>query len=170
MTNATLANVKVGKIGSTYGIHGWLKIQSFTEFGASILEYQPWYLEDENGEWYPVTIEDGRIHGNGLVAKLPGVDTPEAARRFTGKTIMIERLQLPSLQKNEYYWSDLEGLNVINKDGALLGKVVYLMATGTNDVLVIKGEKEHAIPYLPGDVIVSIDLAKREIHVDWEPI
>lgn len=164
------SNVKVGRIGAAFGIHGWVKIQSFTEFGASILEYSPWYLEDTEGECHPIKIEDSRIQGNKLLAKLPGVSSPEEARNFVGKTIAIERSQLPSLQKDEYYWSDLEGLSVINKDGEMLGRVIYLMATGSNDVLVIKGEKEHAIPYLPGDVITGVDLAKHEIHVDWESL
>lgn len=162
--------IKVGKIGATYGVLGWLKIHTYTEFGASILEFKPWYLSQENDSWQAVQIEAGRVHGKGIIVKLPGINTPEEARLYTGKLIAIRRSQLPTLPKNEYYWSDLEGLTVINKNGEVLGKVVYLIETGSNDVLVVKGAKEHAIPYLPGTVVTKVDIEKQEIYVDWELI
>lgn len=159
--------VVVGRVGSTYGVQGWLKIQSFTEWADNILDYTPWYIE-ENNEWKAFTVAEGRVHGKGMIVKFAGWDTPEKSRLLSGKKIAITRSQLPALPKDEYYWSDLEGLTVINQDGEILGKVSYLISTGSNDVLVIKGEKEFAIPYLPEDVIKSIDLEKKEIHVDWE--
>lgn len=170
MKNADKAYVKVGKIGSTYGIKGWLKIQSFTEFGASILDYSPWFLSNTPNNREIVNIEDSRPHGTGLIVKFVGFDNPEKARLLTGKTIEIERSQFPELPKNEFYWSDLVGLTVINKNGDILGKVSYLMETGSNDVLVVKGEKEIAIPYMPGSVVLNVDLEKQEIQVDWELI
>lgn len=167
MSSAT--HIIIGKIGAPYGIKGWLKITSFTDSIADILNYGPWYLQ-ENQAWKPIEITDGREHGKGIVVKIAGFDTPEQARLLTGKTIAIERSQLPKLEKHEYYWSDLEGLTVINQHGETLGKVIYLIATGSNDVLVVKGEKEHAIPYLPGDVVTSIDLAEKVMHVNWDLI
>lgn len=169
MKDANTSYVTIGKIGSTYGVHGWLKIHAYTEFGASILEYTPWYLSDDNKQRI-VELEDGRIHGNGVIAKITGIDTPEQARLLTGKMIVIPRDQLPPLKKDEYYWSDLVGLTVVNKDGRVYGKVIYLIATGSNDVLVVKDKKEHAIPFLIGSVILKVDLQKQEILVDWEPI
>lgn len=163
--------IVVGKIGATYGIAGWLKIHTYTEFGANILNYAPWYLSIADQQSYDeITIEAGKPHGNSFIAKLHGIDTPEAARLYTGKTISIKRSQLPDLKQGEYYWSDLVGLTVINTRGETLGTVSYLIETGANDVLVIKGDKEHAIPYLPGSVVLSVDLAKKEIIVDWELI
>lgn len=170
MKKSATAYVTAGKIGSTYGIQGWLKIHTYTEFGASLFEYKPWYLSSGNDEWNAIEVEDGRIHGNGIIAKLAGINTPEDARLLTGKMIAITRSQLPKLKKEEYYWSDLVGLTVLNKNGEILGKVIYLMETGSNDVLMIKGDKEHAIPYLPGDIITNINLVKQEMHVDWELI
>jgi 16S rRNA processing protein RimM len=161
--------ITVGKIGAPYGIKGWVKIHSFTEWVGNIFEYSPWYLEESTG-WKTIKVADGREHGKGLIAKFGGFDTPEQARALTGKTIGIKRSQLPPLKKDEYYWSDLEGLTVINQNGQVLGTIVYLLETGSNDVLVVKNEKEHAIPYLPGSVVLSVDLAKREMHVNWELI
>ena len=170
MSNADSIYITVGKIGSTYGIHGWLKIATYTEFGASILDYAPWYLSRDNNYWQQIALEEGRGHGNGIIVKLKGIDTPEAARLLTGSIIAITRDQLPLLSKDQFYWSDLIGLTVINKDGAIYGTVAYLIETGSNDVLVVKGDKEHAIPFLYGTVVLNIDLEKKEIHVDWELI
>ena len=111
-----------------------------------------------------------REHGKGIVVKFANYDTPEQSRLLTGKNIAITRSQLPPLKKGEYYWSDLKGLTVINQKGVELGKVTYIIATGSNDVLVVKGDKEIAIPYLLDEVIKSIDLELGQILVDWEDI
>lgn len=163
--------IVVGQIGATYGVKGWLKILSYTEKVSNIVEYLPWYIEDVTG-WKHIVVQDNQDYGKGLIVKLEGFDTPEAARLLSGKKIAILRSQLPKLEKNEYYWSDLKGLTVIDQHGVTLGNVVYLIATGANDVLVIKGNdnKEHAIPYLLGDVVKDINLAKGEMHVTWELI
>jgi 16S rRNA processing protein RimM len=159
----------IGKIGAPYGVKGWVKITSFTETIADILDYAPWLMQDGQG-WKTVEMTDGRQHGKGIVVKFAGCDSPEKARLLTGKALAIPRSQLPKLKKHEYYWSDLEGLTVINQRGEVLGKIVYLMATGSNDVLVVKGDKEHAIPYLLNETITSIDLKERVMHVNWDLI
>lgn len=170
MTNSSSKYIILGKIGAAYGIHGWLKIRTYTEYGENILNYQPWYLGSGEDQWQEITVEDSKPHGGGIIVKFPGINSPEEARLFTGKTIAIQREQLPELTKGEYYWSDLEGLTVINQRGETLGKVIYLIETGSNDVLVVKGVKEIAIPYLPGKVVLQVDLKMKEIHVDWEEI
>jgi len=161
------AYIIIGKFSSTYGVHGWIKVRTYTEFGPNALEYSPWYIHNQK-TWSVINIESGRIQGNQVIVKLKGIDTPEKARLLTGTSIAIARSQLPKLKENEYYWSDLIGLTVINQHGETLGKVINLMETGSNDVLIIKGVKEHAIPYLMGKVITNIDLNKQEIHVNWE--
>lgn len=162
--------IKIGKLGSSYGIKGWIKVQSYTEFGLGILDYKPWFLSRDQTQWKPIEVESGRAHGKGIIVKFVGINTPEEVAKLTGNLIGITRDQLPAVKKDEYYWTDLEGATVIDKDGKILGKVIYLIETGSNDVLVVKGDKEHAIPFLPGDVILSVDLEKKEIHVDWEPL
>ena len=165
--SADKAFISIGRIGSTYGVRGWVKIDSYTESGAKILDYMPWYIKDHNN-WRIIDIEDKKVQNNLVIVKLIGVHTPEEARLLTGKLIVISRSQLPALKQNEYYWSDLEGLTVVTEDGVVLGKIAYLIATGANDVLIVKGEKEHAIPYLPNKVIKKIDLAQHLMIVDWE--
>jgi 16S rRNA processing protein RimM len=169
--NTNAKYVVVGKIGTTYGVFGWLKIRTYLEQSRDILKYDTWYLGHENNnDWQPIKVEHSKIHSHTIIAKLAGVNNPEEARSFTGKEIAILRRDLPALKQNEYYWSDLIGLTVVHKDGRTLGKVIYLMSTGSNDVLVIKNGKEHAIPCLFGDVILSVDLDKQQILVDWELI
>ncbi|MBT8101100.1 MAG: ribosome maturation factor RimM, partial [Gammaproteobacteria bacterium] len=68
----------------------------------------------------------------------------------------------------QYYWSDLEGLEVVHRDGRVLGTVQYLIETGANDVLVVQGEEERLIPFVQEQVILEVDLANGLISVDWE--
>lgn len=161
--------VIVGKIGSTYGIKGWVKVLSYTESMTDILEYTPWYLE-EGQAWKPVRIDDGHEYGKGLIVHITGFDNPETARALAGKVVAVQRAQLPALKKQEYYWTDLEGLTVIDQHGETLGKVIYLIETGSNDVLVVKGKTEFGIPYLLGNTVIRVDLEKKEIHVNWDLI
>jgi 16S rRNA processing protein RimM len=169
-TTTTDTHVIVGKVGAPYGVRGWVKIQSFTDPLENILHYEPWFFAEKDQSWKEAAIESRQVHGQALMAKFTGIDTPEEARLLTGKIIAIIRTQLPTLKNDEYYWSELQGLTVLNKDGIVLGTVTSLMETGANDVLIVKGEKEFAVPYLPGKYILAVDLVKREIHVDWEPI
>ncbi len=161
--------IAVGKIGTAYGVKGWIKIVSFTESITSILDYHPWYIEDNN-TWKPIKVTDAKAYGKGIIAKFASFDAPETVRVLTGKKIAIQRSQLATLKKNEYYWADLEGLTVINQDDKVLGKIIFLLETGSNDVLVVKGDKEHAVPYLLDEVITSIDLTKKIMRVNWDEL
>ena len=144
MTSSSDEYIIVGKIGSTFGVRGFLKIDSYTEIGVNILNYTPWYLSfPGEKKWIPFSIEKSEIKSNRMLVKFETIDSPEEARLLTNKHIAVKRTQLPILQKNEYYWTDLIGLTVINREGQVYGKVIYLMETGSNDVLVVKGEKEH---------------------------
>ncbi len=170
MSDINADYIIVGKIGSTYGIQGWLKVFSFTDVITDILTYDPWYLEDNN-DWKVIQLTAAREHGKSIVVHFAGYLNPEQARVLTGKKIAIKRSQLKKLKKNEYYWADLEGLTVINQQGEELGKVLYLLETGSNDVFVIKNQgKEYAIPYLPGKVVTRIDLQQGIMQIDWDLI
>ncbi len=84
--------------------------------------------------------------------------------RFIG----VPRSTLPATADEEYYWTDLEGLQVVHRDGTLLGEVAQLLETGANDVLVVSGDREILIPYIKDDVIEDVDLAKGVIRVNWD--
>jgi 16S rRNA processing protein RimM len=162
--------ILIGKIGAPYGVKGWIKVMAFNDSGTSILDYKPWHIGDNRGNWQIAKVESAKSYGKGYIAKFEGIDTPEDARILTGKTLSIVKSQLPKLAPNEFYWADLEGLTVINHLGKNLGTIAYLIETGSNDVLVVKGEKEHAIPYLMDDIIKSIDVESKTMHVDWDEL
>ncbi|MGA9575614.1 MAG: ribosome maturation factor RimM [Lysobacterales bacterium] len=159
-------NVALGYVSAVHGIRGWVKIHSWTRPMEAILQYQPWLLGEEKK---PVRILDGRLQGKGLAVLLPGFDDREQAAALVGLQIFVRRDQLPATAKDEYYWSDLEGLEVKTTGGVVLGRVVRLMETGANDVLVVRGNREHLVPFVQGQYVTRVDLEGGEIEVDWDP-
>ncbi len=156
----------LGYISAVHGIKGWVKVHSWTRPMEAILDYQPWLLGEDKR---PVKIIDGRKQGKGLAALLPGYDDREQAATLVGLQIFVGRDQLPATAKDEYYWSDLEGLDVHTTKGEVLGRVERLMETGANDVLVIRGEREHLVPFIQGQYVTRVDLEGGLIEVDWDP-
>ncbi len=166
--SAPPGRVLLGKIVGVFGVEGWVKVHSYTEPRENLFRYRPWIVTVGSDE-RAVERPKGRVQGQGLVAKLEGVDNRDAAQALIGAEIHLERARLPKAKQGEYYWSDLEGLEVRLESGRTLGVVSHLFSTGANDVLVVKGERERLLPYVPGDVIKSIDLDARVIVVDWDP-
>lgn len=157
----------IGRFAKPYGVHGWIKVLSFTDPIENLLNYKPWQIQ-HGGQWQTVSIQNGKMHGQFLVVKLENVDNPETAKQYTHDLIAVERSVLAPLAENEYYWADLVGLQVRTIQGIALGIVESLMETGSNDVLVVKGkDRERLIPYL-SKVIQSVDLKKNLIIVDWD--
>ena len=163
---STHETIALGYISAVHGIKGWVKVHSWTRPLEAVLEYQPWLLGDDKR---PVKIVDGRKQGKGLVALLPGFENREDAASLVGQQIFVERDQLPATAEDEYYWSDLEGLEVHTTEGVLLGRVEKLMETGANDVLVIRGKREHLVPFIQGQYVKRVDLDSGLIEVDWDP-
>lgn len=167
--------IVLGKMGSSYGIRGWLRVFSSTEDAESIFDYQPWLIQ-KAGQWQVVELESWRHHNQDIVIKLKGIDDRNAANLLTNCEIVVDSSQLPKLEEGDYYWKDLMGCQVVTTEGYGLGKVIDMMETGSNDVLVIKanlkdafGIKERLVPFLDGQVIKKVDLATRTIEVDWDP-
>lgn len=163
----------VGKLGSTYGIRGWLRVYSSTEEAESIFDYQPWFLKIKN-QWQPTEIESWKHHNNDLIIKLKGVDDRETAQTLANIEIGVDLNQLPELEEGDYYWHDLIGCQVINLTGYDMGTVAEIMETGSNDVLVIRanlkdafGKQERLIPYID-TVVKRVDLTTKTIEVDWD--
>ncbi len=161
--------VTIGRISGVYGVRGWLKVFSETQPRDGILHYHPLYLSHDGQTWRTVEVEDGRVHGQGIVLKLRGCDDRDQAAAFIGQQIGITREQLPPTAPGEYYWIDLIGLRVVNEQGLELGRVDSLFSTGANDVVVVRGEQEYLLPFVQGSVIRQIDLAAGLMQVDWDP-
>jgi 16S rRNA processing protein RimM len=156
----------LGYISAVHGIKGWVKVHSWTRPLEAILDYQPWLLGEERKA---VKILDGRKQGKGVVACLPGIEDRQQAMIMVGQQIFVRREQMPATAEDEYYWSDLEGLEVHTTKGVLLGKVERLMDTGANDVLVIRGQRQHLVPFVQGQYVTRVDLEGGLIEVDWDP-
>lgn len=159
--------VVMGKIVAAQGILGWVKVQTFTEYLDSLLDYDMWYVGNEQN-WQPLQVLEAEVHGKVLVAKLEGIADRTAAEKYKGLLIAVPRDSLPEQEEGEYYWSDLVGLTVENLAGETFGTVDTLLETGANDVLVIKGASgETLIPFI-ASVIQQVDLKKKTIRVDWQ--
>ncbi|MCP4048907.1 MAG: ribosome maturation factor RimM [Gammaproteobacteria bacterium] len=158
--------VALGYISAVHGIKGWVKVHSWTRPMEAILEYQPWLLGEDRK---PVKLVDGRKQGKGMAALLPGYSDREQAVALVGQQIFVSRDQMPPTEEDEYYWSDLEGLEVHTTNGEVLGRVDRMMETGANDVLVVCGDRERLVPFIQGQYVMRVDLEAGLIVVDWDP-
>ncbi|MBO1926265.1 ribosome maturation factor RimM [Thiomicrorhabdus sp. 6S2-11] len=158
----------VGQINGVFGVQGWVKIYSDTEPRENIFSYSPWWIEHK-GEWREVKVEGfkGQNGGKALVAKLDLIGDRDIAREFMGCPIAIDRAALEQ-DENEFYWIDLIGCQVINLEGENLGEVVNLVETGAHDVLRVKGATDELIPFVWEEFIIDIDIANKQIKVDWQ--
>lgn len=162
--------VVVGEIGRAYGIKGWLWIAAHTRPEEGIQRYKRWFLASDSsltGQW--VKVATFAKQNKGIVAKLQGIDDRTQAEALTGMRIMVAAADLPKAAEGEYYWRDLVGCRVEHVDGQAFGTVHELIETGANDVLVVQGDRERLIPFIPDQVLVAIDLDQRLIVVDWDP-
>jgi 16S rRNA processing protein RimM len=159
--------IVLGQINGLHGVKGWVKVFSHTEPRENILKYRTWFLK-RGSVWQPCKVLSGRRQGKTVVVQLEGINDRDQAAALLGTDIAITRDQLPPPAANEYYWTDLEGLQVSNLAGEELGTVSHLFSTGANDVMVVQGAKEHLIPFVQGEYIQSIDLEQGRIEVDWD--
>ena len=158
----------MGRVSGLFGVRGWIKVYSHTSPKEGILSYSPWYIR--HGEvWEARKLLAGHRQGKGVVAHLVGCDDRDQAAQLQGCDIAVRREQLPDLSAGEYYWTDLQGLRVVNLQGVELGRVSHLFETGANDVLVVEGERERLIPYTWGEAVRSVDLEAGLMVVDWDP-
>ena len=160
--------VIVGRLGKSYGLEGWIHVHSFTDPSDNLLQYEPFYWQESN-HWKPMPVTGKRWHNNGVMIQMDHlIPNREAAQAFAGRDIAVTRAQLPPLPEGEYYWCDLEGLTVINRQHLALGTVDHVLNIGAGDLLVIKnGQSTVMIPQLP-QFVDTIDLAAGIITVDWE--
>lgn len=162
-----MKKIIVGRFGKIHGLKGWVSVISFTEPPENIIAFNPWFIKKQD-IWQVVNIENSRTMNDKVLVKIKDVDDCDAAKVYTNIDISIERGQLPHLPTGQYYWADLEGLTVIDQSGGELGIIAHLLATGSNDVIVVKNkDKELLIPYLK-NIIVKVDLENKVIKVDYE--
>jgi 16S rRNA processing protein RimM len=159
--------VVLGRIGAPFGVHGWVKVRSYTDPADGIVRYTPWELARE-GSLGTRAVMDWKAAGGHLAVRLEGVDTREAASALTGAEVRVDRAALPPTAPGEYYWDDLVGLVAVSADGAPLGRVVAILELPAHPVLVLNGERERLVP-LVRERLVDVDLGAGRLTLDWHP-
>jgi len=184
VSNSAESNMVVmGRIVAPYGVFGWLKIVPDTEAFDGLFDYDTWWL-GKGDDWCEMVVETAKTHNDVLVVKLKGIDDRDAALACKGKQIAVPRELLPEAEENEYYWSDLIGLRVKNKQDVDFGLIVDVFETGANDVIAVRADavkqenivdkavakekpQERLLPFIDA-VVLEVDLAAKTMLVDWD--
>jgi 16S rRNA processing protein RimM len=169
LPEAPVDRVVMGRVAAPYAVQGWVKIQPYTEYLDSLLDYGTWWLGREEGPrsgWRDYRVLEGKVHGQTLLARLEGVNDRTASEALKGLEVAVDRAAFPEPGADEYYWDDLIGLEVVNTEGVVLGKVEGLLETGAHDVLRVVGERERLIPFV-GAYVREVDGEAGRILVEW---
>jgi 16S rRNA processing protein RimM len=170
--------IEVGRITDAWGIKGWFKVLPYSADPEALFSSKCWYLmpTEKGAKTFSgvvtMAVTEAKIHSGTVVASARDVLDRNAAEALRGSRIFVSRSSFPTAQKDEYYWVDLIGLNVINREGVLLGEVKELLSTGAQTVLVMDYEQdgktlERMIPFV-SVYIDDVDLTARRILVDWQ--
>lgn len=169
MVSAVDRLVLVGRIVGLHGVSGEVKLESYTEPRTQIFRYQPWLLKSPAGS-SEISGSRGRAQGKGIVATLPDVQDRDRATTLVGSEIWVRRSALPAANAGQYYWVDLEGLEVVTLEGVTLGRISHLLATGANDVMVVRNEeRERLLPFILDQYVKTVDFEASRVTVDWDP-
>ena len=170
--------VEVGRISDAWGVKGWFKVSPYSASPEALFSSRRWYLLPPERGPRPfagpvlLRIAEAREHGGLIVASSLDVPDRDAAESLRGVRVLVPRSSFPTAAEDEYYWVDLIGLEVVNREGLCLGSVRDLLSTGPQSVLVIEDSNagkpvERMIPFVSA-YVDRVDLAQRRIHVDWQ--
>ncbi len=170
--------VEMAHVREPYGLKGWVKLYSYSE-GAGLAGFRQWWMDhgsEAKPDWRAIEPDEVGEHSGVLIVKLPGVEDRDAAFALKGRRIAVPRSAFPKsrTEEDEYYWSDLIGLEVKNRQGELLGVIDGLLDLGPHEVLRVKAaadEKGSAgeilIPFV-AQYIDGVELSNKLVKVDWE--
>jgi 16S rRNA processing protein RimM len=164
--------VEVGRVLGAYGVKGWFKVQAFAAEPEALFSCKRWHLRPSDGAGSApppplLHVTQSREHAGLVVACAQEVADRNAAEALKGARVFVARSSFPTTGADEFYWVDLLGCTVINRDGATLGAVTELLDTGVHSVLRVgKGDEERLIPFVAA-YVDGVELADRRIRVDW---
>lgn len=156
----------MGRIVGPFGVQGWLKVKPFTEFPDSLGEFDAWVVSGPGG-WQVRALEGFEVHSKGPVGKIAGCDDRDAAERLRDRDVAVPREALGEADEGTLYQVDLVGLEVVEEGGGALGRVESFFETGETSVMVVRGERERLIPFVP-DFVKAVDREAGRITVDWK--
>lgn len=171
--------VEVGRIGEAWGIKGWFKVVAHSHSPEALYSSKRWYLlpSERGAKAFTGTVLlrliEVKDHAGGVVANAHAITDRSSAELLRGARIHVPRSSFPSTATDEYYWVDLIGLDVVNREGLVLGQVKELLSTAAQAVLVMEFEldgkmQERMVPFVSA-YVDSVDLHAKQIKVDWQP-
>jgi 16S rRNA processing protein RimM len=171
--------IEVGRIADAWGIKGWFKVLPYSADPEALFSSRSWFLlpAEKGAKTFEgvarLPIKEAKTHSGGVVACSDVVADRTAADALRGARIFIAKSSFPAPEKDEYYWVDLIGLEVVNREAVVLGQVSELLSTGPQTVLVIDyvadgHSLQRMIPFVAA-YIDDVDLPNRRILVDWQP-
>jgi 16S rRNA processing protein RimM len=172
--------IEVGRIADAWGIKGWFRVLAFSSAPEALFSSKRWFLQPaERGAktfsgTVRLSIREAREHSDSVVASANEIDDRNAAELLKGARVFVPRSSFPTAAEDEYYWVDLIGLQVVNREGVALGEVRELLSTAAQTVLALSQQAEDGstiermIPFV-AIYVDRVDLAGRTITVDWQP-
>ena len=164
LKSATDKKIIIGKIGAAHGVRGDMKVYPLTDFPDRFNTIKKAFIDDKE-----IDIVSTRYQNNFVVMKVKGVNSREEVARYTNKLLKINRSDVPPLNEGEYYSFDIIGLKVINQDDVVLGEIIEILKTGSNDVYITKTpeSKQLLIPALK-KVVTEINIEEGFMKVIWD--
>jgi 16S rRNA processing protein RimM len=170
--------IEVGRIADAWGVKGWFKVLPHSADPQALFSSKRWFLQpSERGPkafegTVLLRVREAKEHSDSVVARADGIEDRGTAEALRGSRIFVPRSSFPTAGDDEYYWVDLMGLDVVNREGALLGQVRDLLSTGPQTVLVVEYQhegkpQERMIPFVAA-YVDGVSLAERRITVDWQ--
>ena len=161
----------MGRVAAPYGVKGWIKVLPMTARPDTLLGFGEWWIRQPSGDgaWNKHTLETGRRHGATLLVQLSDVADRESAAVLSGADVGVPRTALPATAENEFYWSAIEGLEVVNRQGVSLGRVVGLQDFGAHPILRVADVSglERLIPFVEA-YVDSVSIEDGRVEVDWQ--
>ena len=151
----------MGRVAGSYGVRGWVKVAPQKGVAQALAAATEWWLGEEARR-----VEQAKLHGATVVAKLAGIEVREQALALKGSTVAVARSALPDAQDGRYYLADLVGLEVVNGEGVKFGVVRQWFTNGPQDVMEVAGEKTRLVPWVAA-VVKRVDLGAKLIEVEW---
>jgi 16S rRNA processing protein RimM len=152
----------MGRVAGAYGVRGWVKVAPLAGVQDNLAKAEEWRIGGEARR-----VVQAKRHSATVLAKLEGVETPEAAQALKGQEVSVARDALPAPGEGHYYLVDLLGLTVVNEAGRELGVVARWLAAGPQDVMELEGDRARLLPWVPS-VVKRVDLEAGRIEVAWE--
>ena len=183
LETATLPDdaVEVARVGDAWGVKGWFKVLAYSAHPEAVFASKRWYVQPpERGARHftgtrLLRISQIKRHGEALAAQSLDITDRSVAECLRGARVFVPRTFFPSLQADEYYWVDLIGCEVVNREGVVLGTVKDLLATGPQTTLVLAGpdaetdrDGQRMIPFVNA-IVDTVDVAAKRIVADWQP-